>query len=252
MLGVRHPYFSMRADNENHRVLIRLVGVKSNKAAIGARVIVTTAAMTQTDEVRAGSSYLSTSDSRLHFGLGNDAVMKKIEVRWPSGLVQEFHDVKADAIYEVKEGDVIRKIILAAITSEPNAVTGKSGILFAKVATGLSLCFLGLARFASAHQASEPIVTLQTSDARIEVTATTRAPRLISLRGVAGVALRNVQQEALPASVYVDGNLAPVRWQLNPELSSKTEQHVEFVYECAELRLRLRWQWDARAEVWSI
>ena len=126
-------------------------------------------------------------------------------------------------------------------------MTGKSGILFAKVATGLSLCFLGLARFASAHQASEPIVTLQTSDARIEVTATTRAPRLISLRGVAGVALRNVQEEALPASVYVDGNLAPVRWQLNPELSSKTEQHVEFVYECAELRLRLRWQWDARA-----
>jgi len=104
--------FLNETDNGNHRVLIRLVGVKSNRAAIGARVIVTTADMTQTDEVRAGSSYLSTSDSRLHFGLGSNPVMKKIEVRWPSGQVQEFHDVKADAIYEVKEGQIIRKTSL--------------------------------------------------------------------------------------------------------------------------------------------
>ncbi|WP_348264314.1 CRTAC1 family protein [Telmatobacter sp. DSM 110680] len=104
--------------NENHRVLIRLVGVKSNRSAIGARVIVTSPSMTQVDEVRAGSSYLSTSDSRLHFGLGNDAVMKKVEVRWPSGQVQEFHDVKADAIYEVKEGEAIRKI--SSLPSPPN------------------------------------------------------------------------------------------------------------------------------------
>jgi hypothetical protein len=95
--------------NGNHRVLIRLAGTKSNRAAIGARVIVTTDDMTQTDEVRAGSSYLSTSDLRLHFGLGNNPVMKKIEVRWPSGLVQEFRDIKADAIYEVIEGQAIRK-----------------------------------------------------------------------------------------------------------------------------------------------
>ncbi len=110
--------FLNETDNGNHRVLIRLVGVKSNRAAIGARVIVTTANMTQTDEVRAGSSYLSTSDSRLHFGLGSNAVMKKIEVRWPSGLVQEFHDVKADAIYEVIEGQVIQKT--AALPSPLN------------------------------------------------------------------------------------------------------------------------------------
>lgn len=96
--------------NGNHRALFRLVGVKSNKSAIGARVTVTTAEMTQMDEVRAGSSYLSTSDSRLHFGLGKDAVMKSIQIKWPSGLVQEFHDVKADAIYEVQEGHAIRKM----------------------------------------------------------------------------------------------------------------------------------------------
>ena len=110
--------FLNESDNGSHRVLIRLVGVKSNRAAIGARVTVTSAGMTQTDEVRAGSSYLSTSDSRLHFGLGDDAVMKKIEVRWPGGLIQEFHDVKADAIYEIKEGDVIRKI--SSLPSRPS------------------------------------------------------------------------------------------------------------------------------------
>lgn len=108
-VGAPPSLFLNETDNENHRVLIRLVGVKSNKAAIGARVLVTTGSMTQVDEIHAGNSYLSTSDSRLHFGLGSDAVMKKIEVRWPSGLVQEFHDVKADAIYEIKEGQAILK-----------------------------------------------------------------------------------------------------------------------------------------------
>jgi hypothetical protein len=101
--------FLNETENGNHRALIRLIGVKSNKGAIGARVTVTTAEMTQTDEVRGGSSYLSTSDSRLHFGLGGNAVMKKVEVRWPSGLVQEFRDVKADAIYELIEGQEMRK-----------------------------------------------------------------------------------------------------------------------------------------------
>ncbi|MGA8042747.1 MAG: CRTAC1 family protein [Terracidiphilus sp.] len=96
--------------NENHRVLMRLVGVKSNRAAIGACVTVTTADMTQVDEVRAGSSYLSTSDTRLHFGLGRNALMKSIQIKWPSGLVQEFRDLPADAIYEVKEGSAIRKV----------------------------------------------------------------------------------------------------------------------------------------------
>jgi|SRR5450631_497 len=108
-VGAPPSLFLNETENGNHRVLIRLVGVKSNRAAIGARVIVTTAGMTQIDEIHAGNSYLSTSDSRLHFGLGSDPIMKKIEVRWPSGLTQEFRDIKADAIYEVKEGQTIRK-----------------------------------------------------------------------------------------------------------------------------------------------
>jgi len=97
--------------NTNHRVLFRLIGTKSNRAAIGARVHVTTPNMAQIDEVRGGGSYNSTNDTRLHFGLGSNTKMTKVEVQWPSGLQQEFHDVPADAIYEIKEGQPIRTVM---------------------------------------------------------------------------------------------------------------------------------------------
>jgi hypothetical protein len=90
--------------NKNHRVLLKLVGTKSNREAVGARVSITTATMKQVDEVRAGGSYLSTSDSRLHFGLGSDATIKEIEIEWPSGQKQQLAKVPADAIYTIEEG----------------------------------------------------------------------------------------------------------------------------------------------------
>jgi enediyne biosynthesis protein E4 len=96
--------------NANHRVLFRLVGRKSNRMAIGARVAVSAGGMTQIDEVRGGGSYNSSNDTRLHFGLGKDAIMSKIEVRWPSGLHQEFQNVPSDAIYEIDEEQGIRKL----------------------------------------------------------------------------------------------------------------------------------------------
>jgi len=102
--------FLNETENANHRILLRLVGTKSNRSAIGARVAVTTANMTQIDEVRAGGSYNSCNDSRLHFGLGSEAKISKMEVRWPSGATQQFRDVAADAIYEVKEGQELRKV----------------------------------------------------------------------------------------------------------------------------------------------
>jgi hypothetical protein len=90
-------------------VLFRLIGTKSNRLAIGARVRVITSKMTQIDEVRGGGSYNSTNDTRLHFGLGSEATINKLEVLWPSGLRQEFSEIQADAIYEIKEGEPIRK-----------------------------------------------------------------------------------------------------------------------------------------------
>jgi hypothetical protein len=68
--------------------------------------------MAQIDEVRGGGSYNSTNDTRLHFGLGNNAKITKLEVQWPSGLQQEFRDVPADAIYEIEEGKAIRRTMV--------------------------------------------------------------------------------------------------------------------------------------------
>jgi enediyne biosynthesis protein E4 len=95
----------------NHRVLFRLIGAKSNRAAVGARVTVYTSGMTQIDEVRGGGSYNSTNDTRLHFGFGRDAVMSKVTVQWPSGLKQEFPNVAGDAIYEIVEGHAMKRTL---------------------------------------------------------------------------------------------------------------------------------------------
>ncbi len=101
--------FINQTANPNHRVLFRLIGTKSNRAAIGARVTVYTSSMTQIAEVTGGSGYLSSNDQRLHFGLGSDAVIKKIEIAWPSGAKEELHDVPADAIYTIVEGSGIKE-----------------------------------------------------------------------------------------------------------------------------------------------
>jgi hypothetical protein len=65
--------------------------------------------MSQIDEVRGGGSYNSTNDTRLHFGLGRDAVMSEVRVQWPSGLKQEFRNVAGDEIYKIVEGQAMKK-----------------------------------------------------------------------------------------------------------------------------------------------
>jgi hypothetical protein len=103
--------FVNETHNANHRVLFHLIGARSNRSAIGARVTVFTSGMTQIDEVRGGGSYNSTNDTRLHFGLGRDAMMSKVKVQWPSGLVQEFRNVAGDEIYEIVEGQAMKKTL---------------------------------------------------------------------------------------------------------------------------------------------
>ena len=85
-----------------------MIGTRSNRAAIGARVTVVTSKMTQIDEVRGGGSYASSNDLRLHFGLGDDSVMKQVEIRWPSGRIETLRNVPADFIYTVVEGSGIQ------------------------------------------------------------------------------------------------------------------------------------------------
>jgi enediyne biosynthesis protein E4 len=99
------PTLLLNHNNDGyHRVLFRLVGSKSNRAAIGARVTVQAGSLAQFDEVRGGSGYLSQSDLRLHFGLGSAAIMNSVEVRWPSGSVEKYFNLPADAIYTIVEG----------------------------------------------------------------------------------------------------------------------------------------------------
>jgi hypothetical protein len=86
-----------------HWIEIKTVGTKSNRDGIGARITVKAGARTFVDEVRSGSSYSSSNDMRVHFGLGSVTKIDALEIRWPSGLVENF-DATADAINTVKEG----------------------------------------------------------------------------------------------------------------------------------------------------
>jgi len=90
--------------NVNRSVLIKLVGVKSNRGGIGARVKVVAGDLVQVDEVRSGDSYVSQSDLRLHFGLEKRTKIDLVEVRWPSGNVDKFTDARVNSVVTVKEG----------------------------------------------------------------------------------------------------------------------------------------------------
>ena len=102
--------------NGNHRVLFKLLGTKSNKLAIGARVTVKAGGVTQFKEVKGGSGYISQSDLRQHFGLGKNTKMDEVIVRWPNGESEMLHNVAADCIYTIVEGQGIKdKIALPAV-----------------------------------------------------------------------------------------------------------------------------------------
>lgn len=93
------------AKNSNHWLGLHLVGTTSNRDAIGARVTLTGANRSWVDEVRSGSSYNSSSDLRLHFGLGAEAHLQKISVRWPNGTTELFDPpASADQFLELIEG----------------------------------------------------------------------------------------------------------------------------------------------------
>lgn len=88
----------------NHWLTLNLVGQKSNRDAIGAEVQLKTPAGIQLAIVTTGGSYLSSSDKRIHFGLGTDTKVAAIEIRWPSGLKQEVTLPAVDKIFTVVEG----------------------------------------------------------------------------------------------------------------------------------------------------
>jgi hypothetical protein len=90
--------------NGNHWIAFRAVGTKSNRSGIGARITVKAGARTFVDEVRSGSSFISNSDMRVHFGLGSTTKIDGIQIRWPSGLVERFENFPVDSIHTLREG----------------------------------------------------------------------------------------------------------------------------------------------------
>jgi hypothetical protein len=91
-----------------HWVTVRLVGTKSNRDAIGAKVTIEAGGRRQITEVRSGGSYVSHNDMRAHFGLGNARRVDRMEIRWPGGLVETVKGLDADQFYVAREGAGVR------------------------------------------------------------------------------------------------------------------------------------------------
>src|SRR5207245_7893558 len=91
--------------NAQNWIKIKLIGMKCNRTAIGARVRVLTGKHNQMDEVHSGSSVMSQCDLRLHFGLGKSQVVDLIELKWPTTQkVEQFRQVKVNQILTIREG----------------------------------------------------------------------------------------------------------------------------------------------------
>ena len=93
-----------------HWITLRLAGTESNRDGIGAKVTVEAGGRTQMAEVRSGSSYLSHNDMRVHFGLGGSNRVTKLEIRWPSGLVETVAALPADRFYVAREGQGVQPV----------------------------------------------------------------------------------------------------------------------------------------------
>ncbi len=92
------------SENHNHWLLLKLVGTKSNRMGMGARIRVTTAdGRKQYDEVTTSTGYAASSDPRVHFGLGGSDIVREIEIRWPSGIRQVLNNVRADRLVTIEE-----------------------------------------------------------------------------------------------------------------------------------------------------
>jgi len=88
----------------NHWIAVHTVGTKSNRDGIGARIRVKAGSRILVDEVRSGSSYISNSDMRVHFGLGKADKIEWVEIRWPSALTERFSNLPVNQIHTLEEG----------------------------------------------------------------------------------------------------------------------------------------------------
>jgi hypothetical protein len=90
--------------NANHWLTVQLIGTKSNRDGIGASLKLGSAGFVQVEQAKAGMSYMSASDPRIHFGLGKRHKIESLEITWPSGQVDRLTNVPIDQIIAIKEG----------------------------------------------------------------------------------------------------------------------------------------------------
>ena len=104
ILNMNEPPSLLRNDlkGTHHWLKVKLVGTKSNRSAIGARVLAKYSGKVQAQEVLSQSSFYSCNDSRLHFGLGQ-AASADLAIHWPSGAIEKYMDVKCDQLITIRE-----------------------------------------------------------------------------------------------------------------------------------------------------
>ena len=105
--GVPWLLKNQKGSQAGNWLMLSLEGTRTNRSAIGARVSLETAEGKQMREVRGGSSYESTHDFRVHFGLGRLETVRKLTVRWTDGTTQDFENLAANRLYRLKEGGAL-------------------------------------------------------------------------------------------------------------------------------------------------
>jgi hypothetical protein len=105
--------FRGRTEQPGNWVELKLIGSKSNRDAIGTRVVLTAGGTSYLREVNGGNGYASQSTTRLHFGIGSASGVDRVEVRWPSGLVQALSAEQAASLMNtltyIREGEGVVK-----------------------------------------------------------------------------------------------------------------------------------------------
>ena len=138
----------------NNWILIKCVGTRSNRSAIGTRVKVTSGGRSQIDEVMSGSSYYSQNDFRLHFGLGALPAADSVELAWPSGVKETFRDLPANHLFVIQETKGI--VSARKFRVEPTCGWRLSGAADLASAVCLSLMAAHAARMCSSPTSPRP------------------------------------------------------------------------------------------------
>jgi hypothetical protein len=102
-IGAPAEIWMNESPGNHHWVEFKLQGTKSNRDGIGARIKVVTKSGAQYNQMTTSAGYASSSAGPVHFGLGANASVELVEIRWPSGIVQQMRDVSADRVVMVKE-----------------------------------------------------------------------------------------------------------------------------------------------------